>query len=89
MLKSTEGWDDYNDASGNGIDAYGFSALPSGYYGEEGYRLQGMYAVLWSATEFDNSKAEFLMTDYNSETGRTHYIFGMKHYAFPVRCVKN
>jgi uncharacterized protein (TIGR02145 family) len=89
ILKSTAGWEDHDGASGNGIDSYGFSALPSGYYGEDRNMLQGKYGLLWTSTEFDNSKGEFLMTDYNSETGRTHYIIGMKHYARPVRCVKN
>jgi len=29
-LKATSGWDDYGGRSGNGIDYYGFSALPGG-----------------------------------------------------------
>ncbi len=31
FLKSAQGWKDYNGASGNGNDSYGFSALPAGY----------------------------------------------------------
>jgi hypothetical protein len=30
-LKATSGWNNYNGQSGNGLDEYGFSALPGGY----------------------------------------------------------
>ena len=46
-LKSTSGW--YN---GNGTDAYGFSALPSGFRYNDGYfYYAGNYADFWSSSE--------------------------------------
>ncbi len=47
-LKSTSGW----YGGGNGIDKYGFSALPAGYrsyYGD--FDSEGYYAELWTASE--------------------------------------
>jgi uncharacterized protein (TIGR02145 family) len=35
MLKSPTGWYDYNGESGNGIDAFGFNALPAGYFSND------------------------------------------------------
>jgi uncharacterized protein (TIGR02145 family) len=35
MLKSPTDWYDYNGESGNGIDAFGFNALPAGYFSND------------------------------------------------------
>ncbi len=51
-LKSTTGWNDYNGASGNGTDDYGFAALPAGYrYTDGNFTNMGNSATFWSATE--------------------------------------
>jgi uncharacterized protein (TIGR02145 family) len=64
MLKSTIGWKENKGKSGNGIDKYGFNAIPAGsreyidYYEGEyggyyvgGYCFKGMLAGFWSGTE--------------------------------------
>jgi len=50
-LKSTTGWKNYNGNSGNGTDDFGFSALPGGSGGSDGYYSVGDYGFWWSATE--------------------------------------
>jgi len=47
MLKSTTGW-----SYGNGVDLYGFSALPGGFcYTDGSFGDAGYYGFWWSATE--------------------------------------
>jgi uncharacterized protein (TIGR02145 family) len=62
-LKATSGWDDYQGKSGNGLDTYGFAALPNGQMNLNpgfGRSLQrdstGMW---WTATERDPEYAYF------------------------------
>jgi len=56
-LKATSGWNDYNGASDNGMDEYGFSALPGGYggsYHSDGILIFngiGIVGFWWSASE--------------------------------------
>jgi len=49
-LKSTSGWHN----NGNGTDDYGFSALPGGCEGPNGFMYAGAYGHWWSATENGN-----------------------------------
>ena len=84
MLKSTSGWYD----SGNGTDAYSFSALPAGnrsYYGE--YKDEGRDAYFWSSTE-DNSGSAYDMFLYYS-LGNAGLGNNYKDDGFSVRCVKD
>ena len=84
MLKSTNGW----YSSGNGTDAYSFSALPAGdrdihgYYGNE-----GNYADFWSSTENNSINAYYMRLYYNYDDADLNY--GNKSNGFPVRCVKD
>jgi len=84
-LKSTSGWDD----NGNGTDNLGFSALPGGYGGPGGGFLGVGYDVwLWSATEYDASKAWSRQMNYGMESvyrGNNN----VKTYLYPVRCVQD
>ena len=57
MLKSTTGWWDAEDEfgqvlDGNGIDKYGFNAIPAGLYGNNTFGSAGTLAFFWSATEY-------------------------------------
>lgn len=88
MLKSTSGWDDYKGESGNGTDAYGFSALPAGYRWDVGnYSLLGSLAYFWSATEERGFYAYYMGLYYKHEDGNLDD--DDKDYMYSVRCVKD
>ena len=84
MLKSTNGW----NSSGNGTDAYAFSALPAGRRNYDGdFNYEGDRAYFWSSTEGDSSGAYGMCLDYYSDSaGLGNYY---KYYEFSVRCVKD
>ncbi len=84
-LKSTSGWD--ND--GNGSDAFGFNALPTGYYNatDQIYYDRLDNAYYWSSTEYDRHDAYYwiLKSDAN---GLEEGAMG-KYHSGAVRCVKD
>ena len=98
MLKSQTGWS--ND--GNGLDAYGFSALPAGYrdtvvsvYSVTLFHNEGYQTYFW------NAGSSFIYTAYSGSrySNSTSLYFNdeisfVDHqrnptYAFSVRCVKD
>jgi uncharacterized protein (TIGR02145 family) len=89
MLKSTEGWNDRNDGtSGNGTDAYSFSALPAGFRDGSGdYYGEGYDAGFWSSTENDSSGAYLMGLNYNHNDAMLH-DYG-KYGGFSVRCLRD
>jgi len=97
-MKATSGWEDWEDPytheikSGNGIDKYGFTALPSGYYKDESFLHLG--------TEARWQLSEKILLDHIGWLEGIFYISNniMKLYDFGdinnkslynVRCVKN
>ena len=50
-LKSTSGWNDYEGESGNGADAFGFSALPAGAGNAGHYGGMNHTTDFWGSTE--------------------------------------
>jgi uncharacterized protein (TIGR02145 family) len=94
MLKAQYSWNDNSTTgeSGNGVDAYGFSALSVGELMLEwtgySYHSPGTWTYFWSTSEYLSSTAEFLWLT-TSENARVHYIVGQKYHGYPVRCVKN
>ena len=88
MLKSTEGWIDKDDGtSGNGSDAYSFSALSAGYrYDNGNFYIEGYGAYFWSYTEYDSYYAYYVKLDYDDDA----YLFNdLKLNGFSVRCLKD
>lgn len=83
-LKSQTGWNN----NGNGTDASGFSAFPTGErdsYGD--FAMGGIHAAFWSAIEGDRSWArKIFMNYYNDVKGLSE---SLKFEALSVRCVKN
>ena len=79
MLKSQTGWKQ-ND---NGIDGYGFSALPAGL---RIYNGPGA-AFFWSATAINSSYAYYMSLNFNVEFADLSYYY--KNIAFSVRCLKD
>ncbi len=87
-LKSTSGWNDFEGKSGNGVDAYSFSALPAGYRNyDEDYNFEGNYAYFWSSTEISSNYAYYMDLRYSNDYA---YLNGsLKNDGFSVRCVKD
>jgi uncharacterized protein (TIGR02145 family) len=90
MLKSTSGWKDYElegRKNGNGMDAFGFSALPAGdRYLAGDFSDEGKYAHFWCSAELNRYHACDLDLYYgNSATLEYSY----KSSAYSVRCVKD
>ena len=84
MLKSTSGW----NSSGNGTDAYAFSALPAGgrNYGGDFYG-EGSNAYFWGSAVNDSYFA-YGMSLYYSSDDASLGNYG-KSYGFSVRCLKD
>lgn len=96
VLKSTSGWNDFNNRNGNGTDAYSFSAYPAGYRDFKIYNNTtrynvydqvGNYAYFWSSTEEDGEKAcHMSLNNINVESNQ---VSDYKVKGFSVRCVKD
>jgi len=86
MLKSSDNWydEDYNYIPGN--DDYGFSALPGGEGGSNGYSGAGQFGAWWSSTEdYGNGGAYYRRMDYNYENVGWNSI--VKEIFLSVRCI--
>ena len=90
-LKSATGW----SSSGNGTDAFGFSALPAGERDYDGnYHSEGGYASFRSSAEYRNSDASYsshdayyMYLDYNG--GWAGLGYDRKWVGVSVRCLKD
>ena len=95
VLKSTWGWGYYSAAStpisGNGTDAFGFSAFPSGPEITGGVAGPGTQALFWSSSENnpennpDYAYGMYLYSHYLS--AKLYYTY--KYDGFTIRCVKD
>lgn len=108
-LKSTNGWDDGWDdngkRSGNGVDAYGFAALPAGIRTiHDDFNSLGEYAFFWTSTEYHTaydpkytqlddteglSKHADRVSFANNIDWPNFAQYGLKILGHSVRCVKN
>jgi uncharacterized protein (TIGR02145 family) len=87
-LKTTSGWNDYNENSSNGTDSLGFSALPGGCIGSSGlFGALGNEGFWWSASESHKSGVYSWNISYSGEVV-VGTIFGKSQF-FSVRCVKD
>ena len=84
VLKSTSGW----DSSGNGSDAFAFSALPTAFRGSNGnYLYEGYGAYFWSSTEDGSYYAYYMALRYGNDDA---YLDGNNELnGFSVRCLKD
>ena len=95
VLKSTSGW----KSDGDGRDAYGFSAIPAGYWDEyDSYGLEGSNAYFWSSTVYEHSdrSAYNMYMNYSAEHrypdgnyDEAHLASNYKRRGLSVRCVKD
>jgi uncharacterized protein (TIGR02145 family) len=87
-LKAKSGWNDYEGKSGNGIDTYGFAALPGGIgYFDGHFGLVGNYGKLWSSTEVIIIHACYKPLNYDGE--HMYPVSQNKSILSSVRCVKD
>ena len=98
LLKSANGW----LKNGNGLDAFGFSALPAGYMDDKGdyISLENTETAFWSSTETGGYNANEFGINYG-EDFHAYYMnlldmhegAGLgrinKNYMFSVRCVND
>ena len=88
MLKSASGWSDYNGSKGNGLDTYGFSAIPAGFRGDEGKFFDtDDYASFWSATEDNSYYAYYMNLGFDSESANLYN--SNKSSSSSVRCLRD
>ena len=87
MLKSEDGWN-YNSESTEGIDYFGFSALPAGrrYY-DGSFNSAGDHALFWSSSERNSDDAYSMYLYYKHKDAVL--IYYSKDDVFSVRCVKD
>jgi uncharacterized protein (TIGR02145 family) len=82
-LKSKTGW----ESNGNGVDDFGFSAMPGGYNVNGAFHSAGVYGGWWSATESEGGNVFYRFMSYNNnqvqESNNADKNFGMA-----VRCVR-
>jgi uncharacterized protein (TIGR02145 family) len=83
-LKSTSGW----NSNGNGLDTYGFSALPGGYRLTDGlFDYAGNDGYWWSASEYSSGYAYCRYIYYYDVYA--YWGYGDKAIGFSVRCVQD
>lgn len=92
VLKSQTGWNDYKGTSGNGTDAFGFTALPAGFRFCDGgdFHEEGKYTYFWSSVEYERdceTNANNVYVYYYGDNANLYFY--PKIYAFSVRCVKD
>jgi uncharacterized protein (TIGR02145 family) len=80
-LKSASGW----FSSGNGLDTYGFSAMPGGNGYSSNLYYNGHYGNWWSSNEDNSNYAYFMVMGYSFKYA--FYISYGKPYLFSVRCL--
>lgn len=88
MLKSASSWSDNDGSKGNGLDTYGFSAIPAGFRGDEGKFFDtDDYASFWSATEDNSYYAYYMNLDFDSESANLYN--SNKSNSSSVRCLRD
>jgi len=86
-LKAKSGWDEYEGNSGNGLDAYGFSALPCGYSFDGAFYSIGRFGAWWTSSENSSANAYLRFMSYSNVS--VHRGSYNKSYLFSVRCLQD
>lgn len=93
VLKSTCGWDE----DGNGMDSYGFSALPAGFYEKGVFSEEYVDVGFWSTTEYDASGVYKMIFVYGRDDAWFSAAYSYeknaylpnKHVGNSVRCIQD
>jgi len=94
-LKAKNGWNDNKGKSGNGIDNYGFAALPGGEGNPDGnFKSIGDKGYWWSANEAEYASSDLrnlgaYIMGLNYDTESVFYGIVIKTRLLNVRCVKD
>ena len=100
MLKSTDGWKggfvnmgggqvlyDSLAVNGKGTDAFGFTALPAGTWGDNGLLNDGLETYFWSSSEYDYSSSYVLHLSVSFDGAMVDRA--SKGFGQSVRCIKD
>jgi uncharacterized protein (TIGR02145 family) len=83
-LKAASGWNE----NGNGLDVFGFTALPGGYGdSNDSFDNVGYYGGWWSSSEYNSEYAYDRGMNYSNEFA--YWNDSDKDNLFSVRCVKD
>ena len=86
-LKALTGWDYAGTADNNGVDAYGFAALPTGrMVSTSSWSDVGSNVYYWSSEE--NGAYEAQYSNINNIYTKFYLYQGSKKYGQSVRCIK-
>ena len=86
-LKSSNGWNGFDGRSGDGSNAYGFSAIPAGFgYSKDDFRYIGNSTYFWSSTRFGLYDSYIMYLGHYYEGAFVNYEDVGK--ALSVRCLK-
>lgn len=99
-LKSVQGWAELiSGQSGNGIDFFGFTAIPGGRrYGQENGQPQfwgifdaaGSQCTIWSSTKADPpNDIQVWVAQFSANTTNLINTTNPRHMGYSVRCLKN
>jgi len=82
-LKAKSDW----DKDGNGMDDFGFTALPGGYGSSDGFGSVGSSGRWWSSSERSSHYAYYRSMHYSYES--VDHIYDFKNYLQSVRCLQD
>jgi len=87
-LKSTSGWNDWNDQSGNGTDDYGWLGLSGGVRGSNGnFDVIGSIGKWWSSSQYNAGYSWSRSLSYTN--GNVNRYASIKESGFSVRCLRD
>ena len=88
LLKSTSGWEDNSDKSGNGTDKYGFSVLPADKRDYSGlFSNEGRFAFLWTTSDVASYSAWSQRFSFDKVNSYQSYLD--EYYGHSLRCLKD
>ena len=90
ILKSTTSWSTNCSSQSNGLDTYGFSALPAGYSSGDGneYFNEGQHTFFWTTKELSSYQAININLACNSNGSYLTTYHG-KSIGQSIRCIKD
>ena len=89
-LKTRNGWRDYKGISSNGEDAYGFSALPGGYYGCSDGGYDNCYfddyfiSISYNKNPYGCSKEDFGIVGHHGNWWSSKEYFFYEAYGYSM-----
>jgi uncharacterized protein (TIGR02145 family) len=85
-LKAKSGWDNYEGKLGNGMDTFGFAALPGGGKDDDSFNTIGNSGFWWSSS-IENLSSNAYSRVMTNGTEYAVWIKGGNSFLYSVRCV--